>query len=110
MFVIVNVASFTGSDELRSALGSMWPRSKPLDEKSNACTLYQPRGRSGSGRKVSVRGPTPVVQALVRCQLTQFGRPRSRLYDSAYSGLEIRKLFGWTTASVVALDGLPIAR
>ena len=73
----------------RSAFGHMWPRSNPLSEKSNACTRYQSAGTFGSGRNVSRRTRLP-YQAVSRCQLTQFGVPFVRLYESAYAGFIIR--------------------
>src|SRR4029079_13829713 len=110
MFDIRNVAWLIGIDVSlsRSALGVMWPRSKPLPEKSHDWTRYQSGGTSGSGRKVSTRASVP-VHSSERCQLTQFGRPMSRLYDSAYSGFSIRKWFGSEVLATAPL-GLPIVR
>src|SRR5215510_9014654 len=80
MFDIRKVAWLMGTDVSlsRSAFGVMWPRSKPLPEKSNDCTRYQSGGTCGSGRNVSTRVSVP-IHSSERCQLTQFGRPRSRL-------------------------------
>src|SRR6187402_3092176 len=86
----------------------MCPRSNPLFAKSNDCTRYQSGGTRGSGRNVSKRSSVP-TQSSDRCQLTQFGRPRSRLYDSAYSAFCIRKFEG-LPGSGVAPVGLPIVR
>src|SRR4051794_1430274 len=110
MFDIRNVAWLMGIDVSlsRSAFGVMWPRSKPEAKKSLARTRYHVGGTSGSGRKVSTRVSEP-THSSVRCQLTQFGRPRSRLYEIDISGFCIRKLFGFDRL-VVALDGLPIVR
>src|SRR6186713_3536374 len=76
--------------------------------KSNAWTRYQSGGTRGSGRNVSTRGSVP-IHSSDRCQLTQFGRPRSRLYDSAYSGFCIRKFVGLLRSAVAPL-GFPIVR
>src|SRR5262245_25545587 len=92
----------------RSALGVMCPRSKPLPEKSKDCTRYQSGGTAGSGRKESTRVRVP-THSSERCQLTQFGRPRSLEYDSAYSGFSMRKLFGSSMLFMAPL-GLPIVR
>src|SRR6185295_20423626 len=93
MFDIRNVAWLIGIDVSlsRSALGVMCPRSKPAPAKSNACTRYQVSGTPGSGRNVSTRVSEP-IHSSVKCQLTQFGAPLSRLYEIVNSGLSIRKL------------------
>src|SRR3954469_17910328 len=101
MLDIRNVAWLIGIDVSlsRSAFGVMWPRSKPLPEKSNDSTRYQSGGTAGSARNVSTRARLP-IQSSLRCQLTQLGRPNSRLYDSAYSGFSIRKLSGWPRLAI----------
>src|SRR5689334_16224457 len=108
MFDIRNVAWLIGIDVSlsRSAFGVMWPRSKPLPEKSNDCTRYQSGGTAGSGRNVSTRVRLP-IHSLERCQLTQFGPPRDRLYETVNSGLSIRKL---SSDAAMAWPGLPIVR
>src|SRR6266550_4724971 len=92
----------------RSAFGHMWPRSKPVVKKSDAWTRYQLGGIAGSGRNVSTRPRLP-YHALSRCQLTQFGVPLLRLYDSAYVGFSMRKLSDMVT-SATAPVGLPMVR
>src|SRR6185503_757043 len=105
MFDIRNVAWLIGIDVSlsRSALGVMWPRSNPVPEKSNDCTRYQSAGTCGSGRKLSTRVKVP-IHSSDRCQLTQFGRPRSRLYERANSGFSIRDLVGLEVASLGFLN------
>src|SRR2546423_590617 len=109
MFVIRNVASLIGMFAVRSALGDMWPRSNPEPEKSVCSTRYHVLGRAGSGRKVLVR-PDEFADGLhtsARCQLTQFGVPFSRLYDSENCGFVISQLFGSASDAFV---GLPMTR
>src|ERR1051325_6574672 len=64
-------------------------------------------GRSGSGWKSFERPVRPRSDAPT-CQLTQFGPPRSRLYESEYSGFSTRKSFGVDVLRVAWL-GIPSA-
>src|SRR5687767_10279197 len=108
MLVIRKVAELSSVVLVLSADGVLWPLSKPLPVYEFWLTLYQSGGKVLSALKSSCLGALP-NQSLLTCQLTQFGIPRSRLYDKVYCGFWIRKLFS-LAGSAIALLGLPKIR